>query len=306
MLTVKINGLALRTYLDNIGSGVDVGIYFSQYDDKVPYFRFKGAQGVHGGDLVGIFTLAATVAAGGGSGGSAFATGSYLDFASGFGDGDISGAITAAETTAFQTIGAALTDIAYGEAACGAYQNPAAVNKLYGGDNPLTASNFAWSAAKKTQALRYYNYTEIDGKLYHDSVKCYNNAQNDGSGADFNTAATQTAAAALLGAAITPLNMAEYEFIYPENLKAMGISANTNIRGTTVQAEITYRPDFPLATSASDQGQQLSDSAGTTGLLSVGVAQGVRGGCRDAYISDIDASATNAEAAAATDTVAET
>ena len=30
-------------------------------------------------------------------------------------------------------------------------------------------------------------------------------------------AATQ-AAAALLGAAITPLNAAEYEFIYPENL----------------------------------------------------------------------------------------
>ena len=304
-------GLALRTYLDNIGSGVDVGIYYSQYDSKVPYFRFKGAQGVHGGDLVGIFTLAATVAAGGGTGGASFAGGSYLDNASGFGDGDISAAITGTETTAFQTLGAALTDIAYGEAACGAYQNPKAVNKLYGEDNAATASNFAWSAAQKTQALRYYNYTEIDGKLYHDSVKCYANAQNDGSGADFNTAATQNAAAALLGAAITPLNMAEYEFIYPENLKAMGISANTNIRGTTVQAEITYRPDFPLATSASDQGQQLSDSVGATGLLSVGVAQGVRQGCRDAYITDIDPSldATDTAdlitAAAATDTVAE-
>ena len=267
-------GLALRTYLDNIGSGVDVGIYFSQYDSKVPYFRFKGAQGVHGGDLVGIFTLAATVAAGGVLAEPHLLEEVTLTMLQAL-EMVIFLSITAAETTGFRTLGAALTDIAYGEAACGAYQNPAAVNKLYGGDNPATASNFAWSAAQKTQALRYYNYTEIDGKLYHDSVKCYNNAQNDGSGADFNTAATQTAAAALLGAAITPLNMAEYEFIYPENLKAMGISANTNIRGTTVQAEITYRPDFPLATSASDQGQQLSDSAGTTGLLSVGVAQGV-------------------------------
>ena len=52
--------------------------------------------------------------------------------------------------------------------------------------------------SKKTQALRYYNYTEIDGKLYHDSTKCYANAQDDGSGEDFDTAATQAAAAALL------------------------------------------------------------------------------------------------------------
>jgi hypothetical protein len=48
--------------------------------------------------------------------------------------------------------------------------------------------------------------------------------------------------------AVTPLNAAEYEFIYPENLQAMGVSANTNIGPTAVQLEITYRPDFPLAT----------------------------------------------------------
>ena len=59
----------------------------------------------------------------------------------------------------------------------------------------------------------------------------------------------------------------------------MGISANTNIAGTTVQAELTYRPDFPLATNGGDQGQQISDAAGTTQLLSIGVAQGIRGKC---------------------------
>ena len=73
--------------------------------------------------------------------------------------------------------------------------------------------------------------------------------------------------------------MAKYEFIYPENLKAMGMSANTNINGTTVQAEITYRPDFPLATNGGDQGQQISDASGATTLLSIGVAQSVRGKC---------------------------
>ena len=275
-------GLALRTYLDDVGSGVDVGIYFAQYDSKVPYFRFKGAQGVHGGDLVGLFTIAGTVAAGGGNTGASFAAGNYLGAAATVGDGDITSSITVGPTGQFATLGAALTDIAYGEAACGAYQNPKAVNKLYGSDNAATASNFAWSAAKKTQALRYYNYTEINGKLYHDSTKCYTNAQS----AMFDTASTQAAAAALLGAAITPLNMAEYEFVYPENLNVLGFSANTNVNGTTVQAEITYRPDFPLATNAGDQGQQLSDSAGTTGLLSIGVAQGVQQACRDAWLTD--------------------
>ena len=82
------------------------------------------------------------------------------------------------------------------------------------------------------------------------------------------------AAAALLGAALGPLNMAEYEFMYPENIKALGVSMNTNVGSTTVQAELTYRPNFPLATSAADQGQQLSDAVGTTNLLAQAVAKG--------------------------------
>ncbi len=275
-------GLALRTYLDNVGSGVDIGVYFAQYDSKTPYLRFKGKRGVHAGDLAGLFTLAGTIAAGGGNTGASFAAGNYLGEEAGVGDSDISSNITVGGAGQFATMGAALTDIAYGEAACGAYQNPKAVNALYGGSAAATDSNFAWSAAQKTQALRYYNYTEINGKLYHDSKKCYDNAQSG----QFDTAATQAAAAALLGGAITPLNVAEYEFIYPENLNAMGISASTNVNGMTVQGEITYRPDFPLATSAADQGQQLSDSAGTTGLLSIGVAQGVHQACRDAVLTD--------------------
>ena len=54
----------------------------------------------------------------------------------------------------------------------------------------------------------------------------------------------------------------------------MGISANTNVGSTALQLEVTYRPDFPLATDGSDQGQQLSDAAGTTNLLGQAVAKG--------------------------------
>ena len=291
-------GLALRTYLDDVGQGVDLGFYFSQFDSKAPYLRFKGQQGVHAGDLVGLFTIAGTVAAGGGRTGDTFALGNYLGAASGVGDVDISGNVATGATNPFLTMGAALQDLAYGEAACGAYQNPSAVNALYGGSAAATDSNFAWTEAQKTQALRYYNYTEINGKLYHDSVKCQANAQEG----VFDTNGTQVAAAALLGAATTPLNMAEYEFIYPENLNAMGFSASTNVNGVVYQGEITFRPDFPLATNGGDQGQQLSDSAGTTQLLSIGVAQSVHQGCRDAYLVDTgvsDPSAADKTAAAA-------
>jgi hypothetical protein len=69
------------------------------------------------------------------------------------------------------------------------------------------------------------------------------------------------------------LNLAEYEFIYPENIKALGMSMNTNVGSTTVQAEVTYRPNFPLATSVADQGQQLSDAVGTTNILAQAVAK---------------------------------
>ncbi len=298
-------GIALRTYLDNVGQGVDVGFYFSQYDSKAPYLRFKGQQGIHAGDLAGLFTIAGTAAAGGGNTGASFAAGNYLGANAGVGDVKIETDITVGALGQFATMGAALTDIAYGEAACGAYQNPTAVNTLFGSSNPATLSNFAYSEAQKSQALRFYNYTEINGKLYHDASKCYTNAQSS----EFNTSATQVAAAALLGAATTPLNMAEYEFIYPENLNAMGFSASTNVNGVVYQGEVTYRPDFPLATNGGDQGQQLSDSAGTTGLLSIGVAQSIQGGCRDAYNKDLGINSATADqntaAAAAISTLAQ-
>ena len=130
-------------------------------------------------------------------------------------------------------------------------------------------SNYHFTSAEKSRALRI-NYTDIDGLLYFDSTKCAVNASE----AVFDTASTQLAAAALLGAALGPLNMAEYEFMYPENIKALGVSMNTNVGSTTVQAELTYRPNFPLATSAADQGQQLSDAVGTTNLLAQAVAKG--------------------------------
>ena len=70
-----------------------------------------------------------------------------------------------------------IVDLAYGEAGCGAYMNPEAADELYnGGASGTAASNFAFSSAQKANALSYYNYTVINGKEYHDSRRCYDNA----------------------------------------------------------------------------------------------------------------------------------
>ena len=39
-------GLRLNTYLDNVGTGLDVNIYYANYHSKVPYIQIVGEGGV--------------------------------------------------------------------------------------------------------------------------------------------------------------------------------------------------------------------------------------------------------------------
>jgi hypothetical protein len=71
----------------------------------------------------------------------------------------------------------------------------------------------------------------------------------------------------LLIAALTPLNAMQYQLIYPEDLTSLGISGSTTVNGTAIQLELNYRPDFPLATAASDQIHQLADVNGAYNML---------------------------------------
>ncbi len=259
-------GFALRTYLDDVGTGVDLGFYFTQYDSKVPYLRYKGQRGIYAGDLFGAFQLAA-------SGDSLAAR---LDSsATGFG-ATPTVSMTAAETTALSQVVSGLGNVSFNSGACGAYMNPHLANAIYGKGK---TTNFAYTSEEKANALDAFLYTDINGKLYFDSSKCVTQAGLRG------RVATLQGAGALLGAAVFPLNMAEYEFIYPENNVALGVSMNTNVGSTTVQAELTYRPDFPLHTAPSDQGQQLSDATGATMLLTMGTIQGIYGADNDMAVS---------------------
>ena len=124
-----------------------------------------------------------------------------------------------------------------------------------------SASDFTKTASKAAaQDLIFGKY--VDGKMYHDPTNCL----GGGLHAAASTQAFLGYGATLLPA-ITPLNSATYQFIYPEDNQIFGMSFNTNISGTTVQGEVAYRPNFPLATATGDQINQIGDRSGATAAL---------------------------------------
>ena len=51
-------GLRLNTYLEDIGTGVDLNVYYANYHSKVPYLQIVGEGGVLAGDIMGAYNTA--------------------------------------------------------------------------------------------------------------------------------------------------------------------------------------------------------------------------------------------------------
>ena len=228
-------GLRASTYLEDIGTGVDLGFYYANYHSKIPYIQMMGKSGVLGGDIIGAFTHI------------------FHDQAGVIGGEGIDAAVNTASLTAgaaAQGILIPLLNGAYGSV-CGGL-GPALLASTMQGDVDSQATK---------QVIANVNYKKvIDGELVHDPSTC--EAANTIGGVEYQPiflSLTPT-----LAAAVTPLNYSRYQFIYPEDLQVFGMSFNTNVGGTTVQGEIAYRPDFPLATAAGDQINQIADASGTT------------------------------------------
>lgn len=267
-------GLRLSGFSE-AGAGVDWALNFSRFHSKTPYVRIKGQAGIYSGDLYGIFKAAQNT-----SEGSRSAAQQNL--------------IKALDNTAYSAgvcnaaFGAALAKGTFGTVdPTGAYMTTAqAAAKNYDG----TLGNFGGATSQQKNISDQFNWQEtIDGRQVHNSAKCYATAAQFTtlSTAAFNAGDSDVATnmhtklkdvAAVLGAAITPLNMAKYELIYPEDLNAMGFSFNTNVGGTAVQGEVTYRPNFPLAHNAGDQISQIGDVTGAYDLLDMFAFDTVAGG----------------------------
>jgi hypothetical protein len=231
-------GLRASTYLDNIGTGVDLGFYYANYHSKIPYIQMMGKSGVLGGDIIGAFSY------------------TFADQAGLVGGAGIDAPVNTATATAqaaAQGILIPLLNGAYGSGVCGGLGSALAVTAVKGDVDS--------QAAKRVIANVKFNKI-IDDELVHDPSTC--DAGNTLGDPAVEYMPIFLSLTPTLAAAVTPLNYARYQFIYPEDLQVFGMSFNTNIGGTTVQGEIAYRPDFPLATAAGDQINQIADASGTT------------------------------------------
>ena len=256
-------GIAYRTYLDDVGDGLDLGFYYANYHSKVPYLQIVGAQGILAGDFIGMYDQAAT---------------SYITdiSANGAADGDALAVlgknvpdILANDTaTAKDYAALALLNGAMSGGVCGGFTVLSAATTYFG---TTAADGATYQADKNASATLHFGAdlgATYDNKIAFDSSKC------DAAG---DAAATSTLAFITYGAtllpAITPLNEATYQFVYPEDMQIMGASFNTNVAGTMINGELTLRPDFPLATSSGDQVNAISDASGSTAALVMFAAQ---------------------------------
>jgi hypothetical protein len=200
----------------------------------------------------------------------------------------------------------ALTNAAMSAGVCEAVTK-AGLDTALGGDGTEHSQNASTTAAY---------YRELDeGRITYDPNLCFNwalgtaidaqdaaftslpdllaTAQVAASGGALNYNTQYTAAAtgigtALIGtgarlfAAVTPINFIDYRGIFPEDLNVMSASGSTNVGSTTVQVELAYRPNFPLATGAGNQINQLNDKNGSNDALNMVAVAGI-------YASNTDA-----------------
>ena len=295
-------GIRWSKYLDNVGTGLDIGLYYANYHSKAPYVQFSMPGNIFANDVLGAYLLSAADFAGTldtEGGGSLMEAGT-----------DTAGVY---DLNGTQQIHMALSNAALGSALCAAVMKGSlrtATGGVFSSDNNSMRDNLMMDA--------YFSEEFANGDRAHDPSECYTmittlqnaaaataEAANPGTGEAAGLAARAAVVAGLRGtgarlfAAVTPISLITYQGIFPEDLQIMAASFSTNIGATTVQGEIAYRPDFPLATDASDQINQLNDKNGANDALNFTAIAG-------ADAADAALGAGSGDALAATATAAQT
>ena len=268
-------GIKFGKYFDDIGTGVDAQFYYANYHSKVPYIQLVGKGGMLAGDIVGSYTAhvadaqqlagvainmyplgAATASA---VNGAMLTTARGTDMAVATGVAALSGT----ESLGY-TVGSAQQMMLYsllngaldvGEGASEAlgcnYSGGAGYAKLESGCTEYEKEIFSNVNNRVLMS---------NGLMYNDPSKQFSSATSAGLYIGLTPA---------LAAAVTPLNYAKYQFVYPEDNEIFGASFSTNVNGTMLNGEVSYRPDFPLAHSLGEQAAQLQDITGVTTALTL-------------------------------------
>ena len=128
----------------------------------------------------------------------------------------------------------ALLNGAMSSGVCGGFTAISAATTYFG---TTAADGATYQADKNASATLHFGVdlgADYDNKIAFDATRC--DAAGDAAAA--STLAFITYGATLLPA-ITPLNEATYQFVYPEDMQIMGASFNTNVAGTMINGELT-------------------------------------------------------------------
>ena len=251
-------GIKANAYLDNIGEGIDLSFYYSNYHSKIPYTQIIGAGGVWAGDHVGMYAKQFRDYTGSALDDGATGHSVVTDAAGNLKDGFDLYSTTDVNAKAFL----AMMNGAMSSGVCGGFTALSAVKNTFQFDSPVYGQNYNQANKEFTRNLLFG--TVIEDSMEFNPALCM-------AGGRFHTGSTlayMQYGTSLLPA-ITPLNRAKFQFVYPEDNQIFGVSFNTNVSGTTVQGELNIRPDFPLATGVGDQINQIGDAAGVSAALTM-------------------------------------
>ena len=262
-------GLRLSGYSD-VGNGFDWSLNYAKYNSKVPYFQIVGKQGIFTGDammlmLDPIGDMNSFI----GNSGTPTANALLIGATMGVG-GDVTGSKGLDSTDESQMMmGNAVLATLYGSV-CGTLGKVGLASAAASTTGPTLDDN---NRKEYISKFVYSKYTDKHGEVANAGA-CH--AIHDPEGADLASAATAaglgafTFSTGILTGAITPLSEMTYQFIYPEANEVISLSGSTTLNnGTMVQAEVSYRPDFPLATNGWDQIAQIQDVSGVSSALTM-------------------------------------
>ena len=236
-------GVNLSGYVDDIGNGVEWGLYFNNSHANAPRVRYLSIADGYASTLYAMYGLQ-----------------------------DLEKNYTDSTVTAFEQI---QSSVAYGSLICGVVYKAATAMTPAG----ATAAAYGQFAQNATSTASYLHdpgacyatvdtlATQIGTGAFAVSPAAYGGSLDaaiagtklvlHGQG----TAATN-GALATLGFA----NAARYQLYYPEDIQTFGASLSTGVGSWSTNLEVAYRPDFPFQVDVAQLLLNVIDSTGGTAV----------------------------------------
>jgi hypothetical protein len=220
-------GLNLSGYIDDIGLGVEWGLYFNNSHSNAPRIRYLTIADGYASTLYAMYSVQ--------DGGKNYLNEEVTTFE------QAQGAVAYNSLLCNLVYKAGtLSDAAYGTFAAAAAEGVSTSSYLH--DPEKCYATFDNLAAGALAAGKYENITDAKKGVH---------AQ-----------ATGAANGALATLGFT--NGARYQLYYPEDIQTFGASLSTGVGSWSTNLEVAYRPDFPFQVNVSQLLLNIIDSSGGT------------------------------------------